>query len=597
MTTEATTDTNEAWLARWRELASRELKGAPLERLISRTAEGLAVEPLFPGDPTALPGRELLLARAGFVICPEYAPAAAGATIAADLRRGAGAVWLRGHERVSERLEGVDLMLTPVVIAAGAEGRAAASSLLATASAREVPRAALHGAIGCDPLAALATDGSIAWPIEQALTDMSEVAGALQGTGLRTALVDVGAYHEAGATATDQLAALLATGVAYLRALTAGGLTTAAACGQLVFAMAVGRDLFLEIAKLRAARLCWARVAAACGVDGATMRLHARGSWRERTIINPWTGLLRGTGETFAAAVGGADTIATTPMDAAIGEPAELGRRMAINTGLILAEESRLAHVTDPAGGSGYVEALTDRLARAAWTRFQAIEAAGGVLAGLRSGEIQRSVEAAAQAQTQAVASVRVPIVGVSRFAAPAEPVTGATPAEATTPATGGEQVTPLVRARLAAPFEALRAAGDAHAAKHGAPEAVTLVAVGPPAQWRGRVEFCRAYFGVAGLAVHETEGSEHIEEAARQFAATGARAAVICSADPLYPTVVPALAPLLRAAGARVVLLAGRPKDSAAALAAAGVDLFVQLGGDAVALLTDLQARLEVRA
>lgn len=591
--------TSAAWTAEWRELATRELKGAPIERLTSRTGEGLTIEPVYFGEPTSLPGRELLLARGGWTICPEYAGSTGGDALAEDLRRGAGAVWLNGGERLDERLAGVDLRRTPVFVAAGADARGVRDSLVKLADERGVAALELRGGIGCDPLGELARCGSIAWIIDDALAAMVEVAvWAREAPSLRTALVDVGAYHDAGATAADQLGVMLATGVAYLRALNDGGCGVAEASRRMMFAVAVGRDVFAEIAKLRAARLCWARVVAACGGDAEAQRmwLHARGSWRERTVVNPWTGLLRGTGETFAAAVGGADTIATVAMDAAIGEPGELGRRMAINTQVLLAEESRLGHVTDPAGGSGYVEALTDQLARAAWARFQAIEAAGGMLEGLRSGRIQSTVEAAGKMQLQAVATGRVPVVGVSRFAAPAEPMTGATTERAPDKIGEGEVVRPLVRERLAGAFEALRLAGDAHAVLRGAPETVALVAVGTQEQWRGRVEFCRAYFGVAGLAVVETEGAEDAKEAARQFAATRARAAVICSADALYPAMVPALVPMLRAAGASVVLLAGRPKDQAAALQAAGIDLFVQLGGDAVVLLGELLTRLEVR-
>lgn len=579
----------------WRELAARELKGAPLERLTSRTADGLTIEPVYYGEPTPLPGRELLLARVGWTLCTEYDEDCEPAAIAEDLRRGAEAVWLRDGERLTAQLAGVDLRATPVVIV-GADARGARDRLVA--AAQHVGE--LQGAIGCDPIGELARDGSIASSLTDAYAAMREVAAWARGQapGLRTALVDVGAYHDAGATATEQIAALLATGVAYLRALTADGASVAEASRRMLFAVAVGRDVFLEIAKLRAVRLCWARVIAASGGDAEAQRmwLHARGSWRERTVVNPWTGLLRGTGETFAAAVGGADSIATVAMDAAIGAPGELGRRMTINTQLILAEESRLGHVTDPAGGSGYVEALTDQLARAAWGGFQAIERMGGVVEALRSGEIQKIIEERSAAQLQAVATVRVPVVGVSRFAVPDEPSTGATATAKTEKRGAGEAVRPLVRARLAEAFEALRLAGDAHA-RRGAPETVALVAVGTPAQWRGRVEFCRAYFGVAGLAVIETEGSEDVEGAIKQFAATKARAAVICSADALYPAIAPALVPGLRAAGASVVLLAGRPKEQVEALQAAGVDLFVQLGGDAVALLGELLNRLEVRA
>ena len=597
-------------LEAWRELALRELGGAPLERLVSRTAEGLRVEALHPSEPMALPGRALLLARAGWTISAEYSEpdaATAGAAIADDLRRGAQAVWIRldepgpvglhgvvvrDVEDLNKLLAGVDPTRTPVTLAVGADGSRAKAMLTAVLAARGLAVAELRGLLGCDPLGALARRGSIAGSIEQALSDMSEVAGWARASapGLRTALVDVGAYHDAGATAADQLAALLATGVAYLRALTAGGASVAEATRQMSFAVAVGRDLFLEIAKLRAARLCWARVVAACGGDASAQRmhLHARGSWRERTAIDPWVGLLRGTGETVAAAIGGADSIATTPMDAALGEPGALGRRLALNTQIILAEESQLGRVADPAGGAGQFESLTDQLARAAWTRFQRIEAAGGMVAALRGGVVQAAVAEAAKAQAQAVASVRVPIVGVSRFAAKDERPTGARAVQRSTGTdVAGERVTPLVRTRLAEPFEALRAASRR--------ERVALVAVGEPAQWRARVEFCRAYFEVGGFEVVETAGTLALAQAVQQFTETGARAAVICSADAMYPTIVPALVPLLREAGATVVLVAGRPRDHVEALMAAGVDLFVQLGGDAPALLGALQQRLEV--
>lgn len=597
-------------LEAWRELALRELGGAPLERLVSRTAEGLRVEALHPSEPMALPGRALLLARAGWTISAEYSEpdaATAGAAIADDLRRGAQAVWIRldepgpvglhgvvvrDVEDLNKLLAGVDPTRTPVTLAVGADGSRVKAMLTAVLAARGLAVAELRGLLGCDPLGALARRGSIAGSIEQALSDMSEVAGWARASapGLRTALVDVGAYHDAGATAADQLAALLATGVAYLRALTAGGASVAEATRQMSFAVAVGRDLFLEIAKLRAARLCWARVVAACGGDASAQRmhLHARGSWRERTAIDPWVGLLRGTGETVAAAIGGADSIATTPMDAALGEPGALGRRLALNTQIILAEESQLGRVADPAGGAGQFESLTDQLARAAWTRFQRIEAAGGMVAALRGGVVQAAVAEAAKAQAQAVASVRVPIVGVSRFAAKDERPTGARAVQRSTGTdVAGERVTPLVRTRLAEPFEALRAASRR--------ERVALVAVGEPAQWRARVEFCRAYFEVGGFEVVETAGTLALAQAVQQFTETGARAAVICSADAMYPTIVPALVPLLREAGATVVLVAGRPRDHVEALMAAGVDLFVQLGGDAPALLGALQQRLEV--
>jgi methylmalonyl-CoA mutase len=200
-----------------------------------------------------------------------------------------------------------------------------------------------------------------------------------------------------------------------------------------MFAAAVGRDVFFEIAKLRALRLAWARVVGACGGDAAAqrMQLHVRGSWRERSTVDPWVGLLRGTGETFAAAVGGADSIATTAMDAAFGEPGELGRRMAVNTQVVLAEESHLGRVADPGGRVG-VRRGADGSARArsAGGGFRRSSASAGWRRRCGPGWCRAGRRRPAKRRLQAVASVRVPIVGVSRFAARDERATGATASE-----------------------------------------------------------------------------------------------------------------------------------------------------------------------
>ncbi len=636
--------------AAWRELATRELKGAPLERLTSRTPEGLELPPLSTADDiggdtpsgalTARPGR-------AWAICQEYRqsrPRDAGSAAAEDLSQGADAAWfvideaiaagvaglagrggvaLGGADDMAAMLAGIDLARAPVTIDAGLRAPAAAALLVAEAARRGVAAASLRGAVAGDPLALLAAVGELGWSIEHAHQDMAELTRWAAGAapGLRTALVDATPWHEAGATAADELAIGLAAALEHLRALTGRGIAPDAAAGALVFVSAVGRDLLLELAKLRAARLLWARVAAACGVGpaGQAMHLHARASRRELSGLDPWVNLVRTTVEGVAAAVGGADTVAVAALDEALGEPGPLGRRMARNVQLLLREESHLGAVRDPAGGSYTVERLTDALAREAWRRLRAIEGEGGLLASLRAGAIQGRVAAAAAAQEKAAATLRLPIVGASRFAAAEERATGAIQSDraaavaaAMSHGTGpkehvpgdtahglagfarpgpGERVTAIARGRLAAPFERLRAATSA-----GRPR-VALVPVGAAAAVRPRIEFSRTYFPVGGFTVVEGEPTEDLDAAAAAFAASGAAAAVICGADASYPEVVPALVPKLRAAGARAVVLAGRPKDQVEALTAAGVDLFISLGGDALEVLGALQRRLEVVA
>lgn len=640
--------------AAWRELATRELKGAPLERLTSRTPEGVPVPPLSTAEDVGggVP-REPLVGRSGrgWAICQEYRqarPGDAGAAAAEDLAQGAEAAWfvvdealaagtagtagragvaVGGADDVAAMLAGIDLARVPVTIDAGLRALPVAAMLAGEAERRGVAVEQLQGAVAGDPLALLAAVGETGWPIEHAYSDMAALTrwSRAAAPGLRTALVDATPWHDAGATAADELAAGIAAGLEHLRGLARAGIAADEAAEALVFVFAVGRDLLLELAKLRAARSLWARVAAACGAGpkGQVMRLHARASRRELAALDPWVNLIRTTTEGFAAALGGADTIAIAALDEALGEPGPLGRRLARNVQLILREESHLGAVRDPAGGSYTIERLTDALAREAWRRVQAIEAEGGLLASLRAGAIQGRVAEAAAAQARAVATLRLPIVGVSRFAAAEARGTGAVAgdrvaavAAARSKGTGsegqvlegmsevqaavgrglglvgfarpgpGEAARPLVRGRLAEPFERLRARASG---------TVALVPVGAAAAVRPRVEFSRTYFPVGGFAVVEGEPTEDLEAAVKWFAGSGAAAAVICGTDASYPEVVPALVPRLRAAGARAVVLAGRPKDQVEALTAAGVDLFIALGGDALEVLGALQRRLEV--
>ena len=224
-------------------------------------------------------------------------------------------------------------------------------------------------------------------------------------------------YHEAGGSAAQELGASLATGVAYLRLLTGAGLTLQEACAQLEFRYAATADQFLTIAKLRAARRLWARVAEASGdVDAGAQRQHAVTSPVMMARRDPWVNMLRTTVACLSAGAGGADAVTVLPFDHSLGLPDAFARRIARNTSTILLEESHLARVIDPAGGSYYVERLTDELAHAAWDFFQEIERAGGQAAALRSGMLGERLAATWAERGRKLAKRREPITGVSEF-------------------------------------------------------------------------------------------------------------------------------------------------------------------------------------
>jgi methylmalonyl-CoA mutase len=509
-------------------------------------------------------------------------PKRANEAVLADLENGVTSLWLTLGEdglpiaALPDVLRGVYLDLAPIVLDAGAAFPAAAERLLALHQERGVAAADAKGNLGADPLGLLARTGragGTAGQLAQAAALARRCSRELPG--VRALTVDATVYHAAGASAAQELGCSLATGVAYLRELTASGLTVEAAAGQLEFRYAATADQFLTIATLRAARRLWARVCQVSGATGAAaaQRQHAVTSTVMMTERDPWVNMLRTTLACMAAGVGGADAVTVLPFDAALGLPDAFARRIARNTQSVLLEESHLARVVDPAGGSWYVEQLTDELAHAAWAWFQQIERAGGQSAALGSGLVRERIAETWARRLDDLAHRREPVTGVSEFPNLAERLPVREPAPV--PAGGG-----LPRVRRAEAFEALRARSDAQLAAGGARPRLFLAAIGPAAAHTGRSSFAANLFQAGGVetVLGEGAGPEALAEA---FSASGAAVACVCSSDRLYAEQGEAVVAALKAAGAQRVLLAGRPSDLP------GVDGFVFLGCDAVAVLT----------
>ncbi|MEU1071320.1 MULTISPECIES: methylmalonyl-CoA mutase family protein [unclassified Streptomyces] len=512
-------------------------------------------------------------------------PARVNEAVLADLENGVTSLWLtvgRGGVPVSSlarALDGVYLDLAPVVLDAGAETEAAARALLSLYEERGVPDGSARGNLGADPLGHEARTGEALDPA--AAAGLARLCDE-RFTHLRALTVDALPYHEAGGSAAEELGASLATAVAYLRALTGAGLSVEAACGQLEFRYAATADQFLTIAKLRAARRLWARVAEASGAPAAgAQRQHAVTSPVMMTRRDPWVNMLRTTVACLGAGVGGADAVTVLPFDHSLGLPDAFARRIARNTSSILLEESHLARVIDPAGGSWYVERLTDELAHSAWEFFRTIERAGGQAAALRSGLVRERLAATWAARSARLARRREPVTGVSEFPSLAErPVEReAAPAEPS----GG-----LPKVRRDEAFEELRARSDAHLAATGARPRVFLAALGPAAAHTARATFASNLFQAGGIEPVHDPVSVDAKTAAEAFAASGATVACLCSSDALYAEQAEAVAAALRSAGARHVQLAGRGDY-------AGVDEYVFAGCDAVAVLSSALDRMGV--
>ncbi|MFJ5636715.1 methylmalonyl-CoA mutase family protein [Streptomyces goshikiensis] len=506
----------------------------------------------------------------------------------ADLENGTTSLWLTvgrtgiPADGLARALDGVYLDLAPVTLDAGADYAEAARALLALYAEREVAPEAARASLGADPLGHEARTGEVL-DLAEAAALARETAGAWPH--VRALTVDALPYHEAGGSAAEELGLSLATGVAYLRALEDGGLGVEAALGQLEFRYAATADQFLTIAKLRAARRLWARVAEACGApEAGAQRQHAVTSPVMMTRRDPWVNMLRTTVACMAAGVAGADSVTVLPFDNELGLPDAFARRIARNTSTILLEESHLARVIDPAGGSYYVEQLTTELAGAAWEFFQTVEKAGGLPGALRSGLVAERLATTWAARSKKLARRREPITGVSEFPLLSEKPVVREPAPAGP--TGG-----LPRVRRDEAYEALRARSDAHLAATGQRPRVFLAALGPAAAHTARATFASNLFQAGGIEPVHDPVSVDPASAAEAYAASGADGmAVLCSSDALYEEQAGAVAAALRSAGATTLFLAGKPGT-----AEGSVDEYVFAGCDAVAVLSSVLDRMGV--
>ncbi|WP_327173247.1 methylmalonyl-CoA mutase subunit beta [Streptomyces sp. NBC_01336] len=540
------------------------------------TADDAAPDPGFPGlAPFVRGARAAGNSVAGWDVRQRHTVSDNSAVLT-DLENGVTSLWLVvGSEGIpatalNRVLGGVHLDLAPVTLDAGGETASASAELLRLYETRGVARGDARGNLGADPLGHEARTGEVL-DLEMAVYLAQRCADTYPG--LRALTVDALPYHEAGGSAAQELGCALATGVTYLRELTRTGLSLEQAASQLEFRYAATADQFLTIAKLRAARRLWARVAETCGIPHRGGQLqHAVTSSVMMTRRDPWVNMLRTTIATLSAGVGGADAVTVLPFDDALGLPDGFARRIARNTSAILMEESHLSRVIDPAGGSWYVESLTGQLAHAGWDFFQAIERTGGQRKAVRSGMVGEKLAATWSARARRLATREEPITGVSEFPHLAEDPVVRTPGHRSP--TGG-----LPRVRRDDEFDVLRARSDAHLATTGSRPRIYLTGIGTVAEHTARLTFAANLFQAGGI--EPVTGG--------RLAESGTRHVCMCGSDADYEAQAATVASELRSEGAEYVFLAGGPGKHP------GIDAYLFAGDDAVAALSTALDRMEV--
>lgn len=480
---------------------------------------------------------------------------------------------------IDRLLEGVYFDLVPIRVDAGEHFAIAADALLALiAEAESADPLSVSVDLGADPLSASLSERS--GPGIEAVCRVARRAA--ERSGVRTVTVDGSALHNRGANATWELAGVLAAGVDYLRALVDAGMTGGQALRQVSFRLVADDDQFMTIAKFRAARKLWARVADVMEhADGVAGRFHAVTSQSMMTQRDPWVNMLRTTLAAFGAGVGGADTVEVLPFDAAIpgglpGIGREFPRRIARNIQLLLLEESHVGRVLDPAGGSWFVEDLTESLAAQAWSQFQDLEARGGFVAA--RDHLAERIEQVRVRRADDIAHRRTVVTGVNEFP---------NLAESPLPQTDS----PSAVQRYAAAFEALRDRSDRYLEAKGRRPRVLLLPLGPLAEHNLRATFATNLLASGGI---EAANPGTVTATELFTVACGDHTvAVVCGTDARYGTELAELVSAARDVGIAYFYLAGSEKAVAEIPAESRPDGFLTAKIDAVEALSSLLTRL----
>lgn len=688
---EFTPPTDEEWKAACEAL----LKGAPFEKkMFTKTYEGITFDPMYTRKHTedilpkgVMPGMGDYLRgvdAAGYIgkpwgiaqACDETLPAENNELLRHEHDKGATiyhivldtasrtGVDARQAETVGDTgtsvttvedmhvlLTGLDLAKFPLYVYAGANAVPLLALVAAARRASGEDMAEVRGIVGADPIGALAADGKLPASLDAHYDSLAAAArwATVNAPHLRTVFVRSDVYSNGGANDVQEVASVLATATAYLRALCERGLTIDEAASQIAFVFSMGANFFLQIAKLRAVRPLWAQIVGAFGgsAEAQKMRIHARPALFFKTIYDPYVNMLRNTTEIFSGVVGGIDSFESAPFDEPIRKGDEFSRRIARNVQIMLQEEFGLLQPIDPAGGSWAVETLTRQMKEKIWAEFQRIEKEGGIIAALRAGSLQESVAAVLAARFKNADLRRDRIVGNNMYPNMTETLletraedtaalkaqrtadidaylsdidvkhlgealaslrqahsvdhaveaalAGATIAElmtAVTEGNGAETVTAIAPHRWSERFEALRQRTEEYKAEKNDNVKIFLANMGPIPQHKARADFTTGFLQVGAFEVLGNDGFKTVEEAADAARASGADAVVICSTDATYPEIVPALAPKLHEVlpKARVFLAGAAPKDLLETYKEAGIDEYISVRANCYEILESLQ-------
>ncbi|MBD3216782.1 MAG: methylmalonyl-CoA mutase [candidate division Zixibacteria bacterium] len=554
-------------------------------------------------------------------------------------------------------LDGVDLSRFPLFIDCGISGLPFLGFYAKLAEKNGINPNQLRGSIAMDPLGLLVSNGKLTVDIESLYDELADITkwASDNAPNIGTIHIHGETYNNGGANAVQELAYVMATAVEYMRALEKRGIDPETSVPHFRFSFGMGANFFMETAKLRAARLIWHKITEACGMpeEKRKMHIHARTSNYTKTFYDPFVNMLRATTETFSAIAGGADSVHSATFDEQIRPSDEFARRIARNVQLILKEESHLAQIMDPAGGSWYIEKLTDDIAEKTWEQFAEIEKTGGMYKALLDGFPQSEVAKIAEQRAKAYASRKSSIIGTNKYPNTEEQSLDLHPfdygefkktrindlkelsnavneedrtalsnkikdgsfTEAVIDAVSNNMplseilkiirqgkepsasITRILPLRVSQDYERLRLAVEKHREEKGGMK-VFLATLGPVRKYMPRLDFAASFFEVGGFEVIRTMGYDSSEEATNAAFDEDANVVVICGLDDSYPDMAPVAATVVKKKKPdAIVIMAGMPPDDdlKKKYGDAGVDDFIHLKSNTLKTLIEIASKLGV--
>lgn len=701
-------DFNSPSFEEWKKVVEKDLKGVPFDKkLITKTYEGINLNPLYtkqdiinlpqineiPGFKNFLRGsnasmyvkneweinQEILTAdsidfneqlkhelsrgqNSIVILLDKATQMGLDADYAKIGEVGNGGLSISGLNSFTRALKDIDLTKYPIHMDCGFSAVQMLMIFNAYIKNRKIDLKTVKGSIYADPLGYLAREGKLPTEIEFAFDRLAVVTRWAKKNApfIRTIGASGISYHNSGASAVQELAFVIATLIEYIEKLTQRGLDIDTIAQKTRLSFGVGPFYFMEVAKFRAARLLWSKVVELYGGKTETLQMyiHAKTGLFNQTIFDPYVNMLRTTTEAFSAIIGGINALTTNPFDESFRIPDEFSRRIARNTQIILNEESHLNALIDPAGGSFYIEKLTDDVAKASWKLIQQIQSNGGMLKSIIDGFPQGEIEKVSEEKKKDVAKRKYIIVGTNSYANNKESklesyssdyeeihkkraeylqkfrtsgsrevnekvleelgklvesnddemievgteavLNGATLGEIVKASRAKTNESVSVKAlkifRLSEDFERLRETSLSYEKQNGCKPKVFLAAMGPLAQFKARADFSRGFFEIAGFDVIYPQGYQSTEEAVSEVLKSKTKIVVICSTDDTYPDLVPPLVKGIKAADSSIqVILAGYPKEQIETHKQNGVDDFIYLGADAYSIILSLMKKTGV--